>query len=264
MPRFRTFCADVAKLYRDHYWLAAACWLPWAALVAMQPSAAALPVAVIAGCLVILWQAALSAYGLHLQHRMSLQDDAFLSVRLNEIDLGVISADEYAAMRYRAAFSLVTYLRQLLNLVAAAKNIATWLATFVPVVLFWSIVAVLFLDPLALPTAVEVVHAMTAVPTSAALAQSASASLVMVVAPMLILYTMWRPRFLGLRSEHRAAWEHELRNRLDLPSTGELSLYRIQGNEAERVNDLTAFLLFWRQRYGMAGRAARTSQGVPQ
>lgn len=42
MPRFQTFCADVTRLYREHYWLAASSWLRWAALVAAQRSGAAL------------------------------------------------------------------------------------------------------------------------------------------------------------------------------------------------------------------------------
>ncbi|WP_354676608.1 hypothetical protein [Cupriavidus plantarum] len=264
MPRFQTFCADVTRLYREHYWLAASCWLPWAALVAAQPPGAGFYVAIIAGCLLVLCQASLSIFGLQLQHRMASQDDTFLSVRLDEIDLGVVPAHEYAAMRYRAAFSLRTYLHQLLNLMSAVKNVGVWIATFVPVVLFWSIVVILLLDPLALPTCAEAMRAMAEVPTSASLAQTILPPLAALVAAIFVLYLLWRPRFLGLRSAHRMAWERELRNRLDLPSTGVLSLYRIRGDAMERVDELQEFRAFWRQRYGMNGRAAATPRGAPQ
>lgn len=262
MARIQTLGADIARLYRDHYWIAVLMWLPGIAMVAMQRPADMISGALATCLLTLVYQATLSAYGLHLEHRIDSEDVGFFHVRIDGIDLGAVPENEYAAIRHRAAFSLSTYLRQLCNAGVVAVNVCRWLARYVPLMMFWTAVGALLLDGTGTVTAIKsILLAAQVAPErlSDLLALFLRATLLVAMMGALFAY-----RQFGFRNEFRAEWQHALRNRLNLPSTGDLSLHRMRGNESVPVRDGAEFRAFLRKRYRFGATNGGLLNGVAQ
>nr|WP_315597966.1 hypothetical protein [uncultured Cupriavidus sp.] len=257
MARIRTLWADIARLYREHYWIAVLMWLPSVAMTAIQRPVNIVGVVLATIPLTLVYQATLSAYGLHLQHRIDSEDSGSLHVRVDGIDLGAVPENEYAAMRHRAAFSVSTYLRQLCNVGVMAVNFCRWMARYVPLLIFWIAVGALLLDSTGTVAAIRSIL-LAAQVAPGRLADLLALFLVATLFWSAIVCALFAPRQLGFRNEFRTEWQHALRKRLNLPSTGEMSLYRMQGNDAGPVRDGAEFRAFLRKRYrfGAAGRRA--------
>lgn len=263
MARVHTFWADLVRLYRGHYWLAVAMWVPGLAMALVQRPDLMLE-SVISSCvLTLMYQATLSAYGLHLEHRIDSGNDEFLHVRIDGIDAGALSANEYAAMRHRATFSLSTYLRQVCNIGMMAVNFCRWMVRYVPVLMFWTMVCGLLVDAAGM---VKVIQAILFA------AQRDPEQLAAFLAKFLGITMFWSAglcafvagRRLGFRNECREAWQHMLRSRLNLPSSGELTLYRMRGNHAMPVRDGADFRAYLRKRYRFGVESKRALSEAAQ
>lgn len=248
MARIRTFWADLSRLYREHYWLAVMMWLPGIAMVGIQRPDQMIGAAITTCLVTVVYQATVSAYGLHLAHRIDAGNDEFLHVRVDGIDVGAVPESEYAAMRHRAAFSLSTYMRQICNVGVMAMNFCRWMARYVPLLIFWTAVGGLLLDTTGTVNAIQ---------TILAAAQRDPERLAVFLAQFLAITLFWSAtlcalfagRHLGFRNEFRVAWQHALRGRLSLPSSGEVKLYRMQGNDASPLRDGADFRAYLRKRY---------------
>lgn len=263
MARIRTLWADIARLYREHYWIAILMWLPGVAMIAMQRPMEMLGVALSTIPLTLVYQATLSAYGLHLQHRIDAVDGGFLHVRVDGVDLGAVPENEYAAMRHRAAFSVSTYLRQLCNAGVMAVNLCRYMARYVPLMMFWTAVGGLLLDTTGTVAVIKTVL-LGAQMAPERLAGLLAQFLVVTLFGSAMLLVLFAQRQFGYRNEFRAEWQHALRKRLNLPSTGELSLYRMQGNDAGPVRDGAEFRAFLGKRYRIGGAGRRALRGAAQ
>lgn len=255
MRALRHFASDIALLYQRHRPVAMVTWLPLVVMVAMQPRADMLGVGLVMAVVTVFGQALLAAYSLSLRCRMIVLDDSAWTVQVNGVDKGVISDAEYAAMRERAMFSVSTYLRQAGNLVSGGLMFVHWLIRNVPLILFWMPLVGLLLDATVTVAAIKtiLIGAQTQ-PEKLAVIVAQWLSYTLVWSAMIGLLLMHRQ--LGIRSEFRAAWEHELRRWLNVHALGEITLSRIEDDQLVFADEGKAFRTFLRQRRAAAGDAA--------
>ncbi|MGN8554688.1 UNVERIFIED_CONTAM: hypothetical protein OHV15_19110 [Microbacterium sp. SLM126] len=255
MRALRQFISDLVHLYRWHRRVAVVTWLPWVLVVVVQRPADIVGNGAVWAAVTLFGQGLLAAYSLSLRSRMSATDDNYWTVLVNGTARGSISDAEYAAMRERAAFSVSTYLRQTANLVVAGVNFIHWLFRSIPAILFWIGLGGLLLAPEGAVSAIRTILVAAQTDPERLTVAVAQFSLAMLISSA-ALGIVFAHRQLGYRNEFRAAWEHELRNRLDLHPPGEITLTRVEDHKTAFADERNALRTFMRQRREVSGAPA--------
>lgn len=260
MRALRQFVSDLVNLYQWSLPVAVVTWLPWLLAVAIQPRGDRIGVGIVMAVVTLFGQGLLAAYSLSLRGRMIVSDDNYWTVLVDGTARGAISDAEYAAMRERAAFSVSTYLRQTVNVVGAGVTFLHWLIRNIPVILFWIALGGLLLAPEGTVGAIKTI--LIAAQTEP---ERLAVATVQVVLPMLLssaaLGMLFLYRQFGCRNEFRAAWQDELRRRLELFPIGEINLTRVEDQQTVIADERRAFRAFLRQR-GMTEAAASAAGGA--
>ena len=261
MRALRQFISDLVTLYQWSLPVALVTWLPCLIAVAIQRHADRIGVAIVMAAVTLFGQGLLAAYSLSLRGRMIVSDDNYWTVLVDGTARGAISDAEYAAMRERAAFSVSTYLRQTANVVGAGVTVLHWLIRNIPVILFWIAMGGLLLAPEGTVVAIKTI--LIAAQTDP---ERLAVAIVQFLLPMLISSAALGMLFLcqqfGCRNEFRAAWQDEMRRRLDLFPIGEITLTRIENQQSVIADERRAFRTFLRQRRGVAEAAASAAEGA--
>ncbi|MWL91439.1 hypothetical protein [Cupriavidus sp. SW-Y-13] len=261
MRALRQFISDLVSLYQWRRPIAIITWLPWLVAVAMQSRADRIGVGIVMAAVTLFGQGLLAAYSLSLRSRMITSDDNYWTVEVDGTARGAISDAEYAAMRERAAFSVSTYLRQTVNVVGAGVTFLHWLIRNIPVILFWIALGGLLLAPEGTVVAIKTI--LVAAQTDP---ERLAVAIVQFLLPMLMSSAALGMLFLyqqfGYRNEFRAAWQDELRRRLDLFPVGEIILTRVENQQTVIADERRAYRAFLRQRRGLAEAAASAAEGA--
>ena len=263
MRALRQFISDLVHLYRWNLRVAVVTWLPWVLAVVVQKPADMVGNGAVMAAVTLFGQGLLAAYSLSLRSGMIASDDNHWTVLVNGTAQGAISDAEYAAMRERAAFSLSTYLRQAANVVVAGVNFIHWLFRSIPGILFWMTLGGLLLAPEGTVGAIKTIL-VGAQTDPERLAVAVAQFLLAMLISSAALGMVFAHRQLGYRNEFRAAWEHELRHRLDLHPPGEITLTRVEDHKTAFADERNALRTFMRQRREMSGApASGTGEATP-